>query len=41
VDTQDPPDTFEQRRNQVIYDQFQHSRNPFIDHPEWATSIYG
>jgi len=39
--TQDPPDSFEQHRNQVIYDQFQHNRNPFIDHPEWAASIYG
>ncbi|WP_181770596.1 endonuclease I family protein [Amycolatopsis pittospori] len=39
--TQDPPDAAEQRRNQVIYDQFQHNRNPFIDHPEWAASIYG
>lgn len=39
--TQDPPDATEQRRNQVIHDQFQHNRNPFIDHPEWAASIYG
>lgn len=37
---QDPPDTFEKRRNQVIYDQFQHNRNPFVDHPEWVTSIW-
>ncbi|HEY0453099.1 endonuclease [Actinophytocola sp.] len=37
---QDPPDSFEQRRNQVIYDQFQHNRNPFVDHPEWATAIW-
>ncbi|MGW0433444.1 endonuclease [Micromonospora sp. NPDC003197] len=37
----DPPDTFEKRRNQVIYDQWQHNRNPFIDHPEWATAIWG
>ncbi|MFI7672417.1 endonuclease [Actinophytocola sp. NPDC049390] len=37
---QDPPDAFEKRRNQVIYDQFQHNRNPFVDHPEWATSIW-
>jgi len=37
---QDPPDTFERRRNQVIYDQFQHNRNPFVDHPEWATAIW-
>jgi endonuclease I len=38
---QDPPDAFEQRRNQVIFDQFQHNRNPFIDHPEWVASIFG
>ncbi|GAA4359047.1 endonuclease [Angustibacter luteus] len=38
---QDPPDAFEKRRNQVIYDQFQHNRNPFVDHPEWVASIWG
>ncbi|WP_459711074.1 endonuclease [Actinophytocola sp. KF-1] len=36
----DPPDAFEKRRNQVIYDQFQHNRNPFVDHPEWAQAIW-
>ncbi len=36
----DPPDTFEKRRNQVIYDTWQHNRNPFIDHPEWVGSIW-
>ena len=38
--TQDPPDSFEQNRNQVIFDQFQHNRNPFVDHPEWAAEIW-
>lgn len=38
---QDPPDAFEKRRNQVIYDTYQHNRNPFVDHPEWAGSIWG
>jgi len=38
--TQDPPSTFEKRRNQVIYDTLQHNRNPFIDHPEWVNSIW-
>ncbi len=38
---QDPPDTFELHRNDVIYEQIQHNRNPFIDHPEWADSIFG
>ena len=33
----DPPDTAELERNEVIYS-FQGNRNPFIDHPEWATS---
>jgi endonuclease I len=37
---QDPPDAAEQARNDVIYDQFQHNRNPFIDHPEWAGAIW-
>ncbi|TCO24802.1 endonuclease I [Kribbella steppae] len=36
----DPPDTFEKRRNEVIYTTYQHNRNPFIDHPEWITSIW-
>ncbi|MGW1057365.1 endonuclease [Micromonospora rubida] len=36
----DPPDAFEKRRNQVIYDRWQGNRNPFIDHPEWAAAIW-
>ncbi|WIM93243.1 endonuclease [Actinoplanes oblitus] len=38
---QDPPDTFEKNRNQVIYASYQHNRNPFIDHPEWVSAIFG
>ncbi|WP_407924399.1 endonuclease I family protein [Actinokineospora pegani] len=38
---QDPPDAFEKRRNQLIHDNWQHNRNPFIDHPEWVASIWG
>ncbi|WP_079127211.1 endonuclease I family protein [Streptomyces sp. TP-A0874] len=38
---EDPPDSFEKQRNQVIYDEFQHNRNPFIDHPEWVDEIWG
>ena len=34
------PDNFEQRRNDVIYDDYQHNRNPFVDHPEYAWSIF-
>ncbi|MCZ1011392.1 endonuclease I family protein [Streptomyces lydicus] len=37
---QDPPDSFEKHRNQVIFDKYQHNRNPFIDHPEWVESIW-
>ncbi|MGW1707944.1 endonuclease I family protein [Streptomyces sp. NPDC002206] len=37
---EDPPDSFEERRNDVIYDQYQHNRNPFIDHPEWVEAIW-
>jgi endonuclease I len=37
---QDPPSAFEERRNQVIYDTYQHNRNPFIDHPEWVEAIW-
>ncbi|WP_432943550.1 endonuclease [Kribbella sp. CA-253562] len=36
----DPPDAFEKRRNQVIFDKWQHNRNPFVDHPEWVASIW-
>ncbi len=35
-----PPDAFERRRNQVIYDNYQGNRNPFVDHPEYAWSIF-
>jgi endonuclease I len=38
---QDPPDAFEKRRNELIYSTYQHNRNPFVDHPEWVTSIFG
>lgn len=32
----DPPDAREQARNEVVFS-FQGNRNPFIDHPEWAS----
>ncbi len=38
---QDPPDDFERQRNDVIYYDYQHNRNPFIDHPEYVASIWG
>ncbi|MFF1278341.1 endonuclease I family protein [Streptomyces marokkonensis] len=37
---EDPPSAFEKNRNEVIYDSYQHNRNPFIDHPEWVESIW-
>jgi endonuclease I len=37
----DPVSAFEANRNDVIDEQFQHNRNPFIDHPEWADAIWG
>lgn len=32
----DPPDTAERARDEVVFT-YQHNRNPFVDHPEWAT----
>ncbi|MDF2036118.1 endonuclease [Cytobacillus oceanisediminis] len=37
---EDPVDDNERRRNEIIYSDYQHNRNPFIDHPEWATAIW-
>ena len=37
----DPPDLMESNRNEIIYTTYQHNRNPFIDHPEWAEEIWG
>ncbi|MGW1954110.1 endonuclease I family protein [Streptomyces sp. NPDC001920] len=37
---EDPPDAFEERRNEVIYASYQGNRNPFIDHPEWVEAIW-
>ena len=35
----DPPDAFEKRRNDVIFE-WQGNRNPFIDYPEFVDYIY-
>jgi endonuclease I len=35
----DPVDDFERNRNNVIYE-YQNNRNPFIDHPEFASLIF-
>jgi endonuclease I len=37
---EDPVDAFERKRNEIIYTQYQHNRNPFIDHPEWVSLIW-
>ncbi|MDH5382985.1 MAG: endonuclease [Cyclobacteriaceae bacterium] len=36
----DPVDAWERRRNDIIFEQFQGNRNPFIDHPEFASKIW-
>jgi endonuclease I len=35
----DPPDELERLRNEVVYS-YQHNRNPYIDHPEWARCVF-
>jgi hypothetical protein len=30
----------EQQRNQIIYSDYQHNRNPFIDHPDYAEMVF-
>jgi len=36
----DPVDSWETNRNDIIYSDFQGNRNPFIDHPEYVTQIW-
>ena len=36
----DPVDQFERTRNEIIYTDYQHNRNPFIDHPEFVSAIW-
>ena len=36
----DPVDDWERNRNDTIYYNYQHNRNPFIDHPEWVECIW-
>ena len=36
-----PPGAEERQRNQAIYANWQHNRNPFIDHPEYISLIWG
>ena len=37
----DGVNNFERRRNDLIYDTYQHNRNPFIDHPEYVWAVFG
>lgn len=42
---QHPPAGFEERRNDLIHQQFQHNRKPFIDYPDlvdaiWTSDLY-
>ncbi len=37
----DPVDDRERARNNAIFEKYQGNRNPFIDHPEYATAIWG
>lgn len=37
---QDPVSQKEIDRNNVIYNDYQHNRNPFVDNPEWADMIW-
>ncbi|MBN2460736.1 MAG: endonuclease [Candidatus Cloacimonetes bacterium] len=37
---QDPVDAREENRNDIIYDDYQQNRNPFIDHPEFVELIW-
>lgn len=37
----DPPDEYEIHRNNLIYENYQLNRNPFVDFPEWAEYVWG
>ncbi len=36
----DPVSNYEIHRNNLIYNNFQGNRNPYIDHPEWVDMVY-
>ncbi|HPF42999.1 MAG TPA: endonuclease, partial [Bacillota bacterium] len=36
----DTVDAYEKSRDNLVYE-YQHNRNPFIDHPEWVEIIFG
>ena len=37
----DPVDEFEIYRNDLIFNNYQHNRNPFIDFPDWVEVVWG
>ena len=37
---QDPVSEKEKERNEAIFNDYQHNRNPFVDHPEYARMIW-
>ena len=37
----DPIDNWEENRNDIIYNDYQNNRNPFIDYPELAEHLWG
>eukprot|EP00252_Welwitschia_mirabilis_P004960 TRINITY_DN15314_c0_g2_i1.p1 TRINITY_DN15314_c0_g2~~TRINITY_DN15314_c0_g2_i1.p1 ORF type:complete len:101 (+),score=19.73 TRINITY_DN15314_c0_g2_i1:43-303(+) len=37
----DPPSIKESKRNDLICKIYQHNRNPFVDHPDYAFLIWG
>ena len=37
----DPVDEYEIHRNNLIFKNFQHNRNPFIDFPDWVDVVWG
>ncbi|MDY0100756.1 MAG: endonuclease, partial [Bacilli bacterium] len=37
----DPVDDYEIRRNNLIYNNAQFNRNPFIDYPSWVDAVWG
>ncbi len=37
----EPAETRERRRNDVVHDNYQLNRNAYVDHPEWVWAVYG
>lgn len=37
----DPVDEYEMHRNDLIFNNYQNNRNPFIDFPQWADIVWG